>query len=147
MWLIRFFEAISLAAGATLVVVAVRNFLKGAASRQWPHTQGIVLRSFVLVSKDSDGEGYTPQVEYEYSVEGKKYRGMRLRYGQTGSWNRKQAERIIGPYVAGSSVPVAYAPSDPEQAVLVRGMSWGNLAILASGLVFLAGAYLLETRH
>jgi len=144
MWFIRFWEALFLAAGSLLVGLAARNLARGSASRRWPRTEGRILRSFVLVDQGTEGgEGFTPKVEYEYRVEGKAYRGMRLRYGQTGSWNRKQAERTIAPYGAGAAVPVCFNPRNPADAVLVTGVSWGNVAILLAGLVSLVVACLL----
>lgn len=133
--------------GAFLVALAIRNARRGSASRRWPQVQGRVLRSFVLVQTDSEGGRSTkPQVEYEYVVEGATYRGTRLRYGQTGSWSQKQAERVIAPFQAGASVPVFFDPLKPRDAVLIPGTSWGNAAIALSGIVFMAFAY-LSHRH
>lgn len=142
MWFLRFWEALFLAAGALLLGLAVRNLARGSASRHWPRADGRILRSFVLVDTGSgEGEGFTPQVQYEYVVEGNTYQGKRLRYGQTGSWNRKQAERTIAGYVAGAPAKVCFNPRNPKDAVLVSGTSWGNLVIALAGLVFLMVAY------
>ena len=138
MWVLRYFQVMSFVLGAFLVVLAVRNAKKGFASRHWPQAPGIIVHSSVLVHTDADGEGYTPRVEYEYSVDGTKYRGVRLRYGQTGSWNRGRAERVIAPYPPGSSVLVFFNLSQPADAVLVCGTSWGNIAIAFAGVLCLA---------
>ena len=145
MWFLRIWGAVFGVAGALLAGLAVRNFVRGSANKRWPQTQGHVLRSFVLVdSQPDEGEGYTPRVEYEYVVEGKTYRGTRLRYGQTGSWSRKHAERTIARFAAGAGTPVFFNPRNPADAVLICGTSWGNLAIALSGLVFLLSAYLMQ---
>jgi uncharacterized protein DUF3592 len=132
-------------AGAFLIGLAIRNARTGSASRRWPQVEGRVLRSFVLVQEDADGvRGSTPQVEYEYVVEGTTFRGMRLRYGQTGSWSRGQAERVIAPYPAGARVRVFFDPRKPGDAVLIRGVFWGNVAIALAGVSFVVAAYLIQ---
>src|SRR5438105_5034061 len=109
MWFLRIWASLSGATGVFLVGLAFRNVARGSASRGWPRTEGRVVRSFVLVdNSDEGGEGYTPQVEYEYSVDGVTYRAMRLQFGRTGSWSRERAERVIAPYTAGSGVPVFF---------------------------------------
>jgi hypothetical protein len=93
---------------------------------------------FLVVEDRPDlGESFAPHVEYECIVEGHKYCGARLRYGQTGNWSRKQAEQAIGTYFVGTFAPVSFNPRNPADAVLVCGTSWGNLAIVLSGLAFL----------
>jgi len=145
MWLMRCAEIMSFAAGTFLLALALRNTKRGAASRNWPLVPGTIVRSFVLVDEDSEGgKGYTPRVEYDYVVEGKKYRGTRLRYGQTGNSNRERAERVILSYPADSSVPVFFNPSRHDDAVLLRGLAWGNLFIVLAGLVFLGAGVLLS---
>ncbi len=144
MWFLRFWELFCGSAGAGLIALALRNLFKGWSSRGWSRTQGIVVRSFVLVDETDGRESYTPQVEYEYSVGGKKYLGRRLRYGQIGSSSRKRAERVIVPYTSGTSTQVWFNPRDPSDAVLVSGSSWGNAAIAIAGLIFLWLAYMLK---
>jgi hypothetical protein len=128
--------------------LAVRNAVRGFASRGWPQVQGRVLRSFVLVDRHFENEFFTPQVEYEYQVDGTTYRRMVLCYGRGGSGNRRQAERVIAPYPPGARVPVFFDPGKPADAVLQRGTHWNNLAIALSAIAFLwAGfAFLLQAK-
>jgi len=143
MWLIRSLQVLAFTVGAFLIGLALRNVVRGAASRRWPRVQGRVLRSFVLVDRnDEGGEGFTPQVEFEYVVEGKTLRGRRLQYGRIGSWNRRRAEQALAPYQAGQSVQVVFNPHKAADAVLVPGVAWGNAVIACAGLVFLSFAYL-----
>jgi hypothetical protein len=145
-WFSRLGETLLSIPGVLLLGHAVRNFLKGSASRNWPPSQGCILRSLVLVGTSDEGESFTPQVEYEYVVAGVNYRGTRLRYGQIGSWNRKQAERTIARYIAGAQQTVLYNPHNPSESVLISGTSLGNIVIVLSALVFLGFAYEME-RH
>lgn len=101
----------------------------------------------MLVNSDGDGNlSYTPQFEYEYTVEGTAYRGTLLQSGHIGSSNRARAEQLIAPYPADTAVPVFYDPRRPATAILVRGTSWGNWAIAVAGLIFLACALALTLR-
>lgn len=143
MWFIRYAEVVSFTVGAFLVFLAVRNARAGLASRGWLRVPGLVVRSFVLVQTYDEGTGYFPTVEYEYNVEGRNYSGSRLRFGQTGSSNRGQAERVIAPYQAGASVEVFVNPARLSEAVLVPGTSWGNTAIALAGLAFLFAGLML----
>jgi hypothetical protein len=145
MWWIRSLQILTSVVGAFLIGVAFRNILRGAASRRWPQAQGRILRSFVLVHKDDDGgEGFVPQVEFEYQVEGMTHRGMRLQYGRIGSGSRRRAERVLAPYPAGVSVRVFFDPRKPADAVLVPGAARGNAVIALAGAVFLACARLIQ---
>jgi hypothetical protein len=145
-WFSRLGETLLSIPGIFLLGLAVRNFVKGSASRNWLPAEGRILRSLVLAGTSDEGETLTPQVEYEYAVSGIKYRGTRLRYGQIGSWNRKQAERTIARYIAGAQQTVLYNPRKPSESVLISGTSLGNIVIVLSALVFLGFAYEME-RH
>jgi hypothetical protein len=143
-WFFGLFAAI---AGLFLLGLAARNLWKGRASRGWRRVPGRILRSFVFVDHGSKGgEGYTPKLEYEYTLDGHRYTSMRWRYGQTGAWSRKSADRSIAPFPAGTAVTVHVNPSDPTESVLISGTSPGNLAIAAAGLVFAGVAGVLIRR-
>ena len=143
MWFYRLMELAFLGCGGFLILVALRNFYSGSASKNWAQTYGRISRSFVLVHSD-DEQGYTPQLEYEYSYQGAAYRGKRIRFGQVGSWSRKQAEGILAPFPEGSTVPVFVDPRNSEEAVLIRGTSWGNLALVLAGAIFAWFGYMMH---
>ena len=123
MWFYRLMELACLGVGGFLLVASLRNFYRGSTSKNWPQTLGCIIRSHVLVDSSGDGEGYTPQLEYEYAYQGSSYRGKRIRFGQVGSWSRKQAEGILAPFPEGSAVSVFVDPANSKQAVLIRGTS------------------------
>jgi hypothetical protein len=144
-WLLKYAELSSLIAGAFFLGLAVRNLMKGIASRGWSQTTGTISRAFVLVETDPEGnKGFTPSIEFEYVVEGNRYKGSRLRYGQVGSSNRERAERTIAGYPVGTSVSVFFDPRNPKDSVLLCGTSWGNLFIAAAGIAFLGTGFVLH---
>src|SRR6266481_1968507 len=135
MSILGYFRMASSALGALLVLLALRNAWRGYGSRRWPQTPGRITRSFVLVGDDGGGsDTYTPQIEYEYTVEGTDYRGRLLQHGQIGSWNRERAEQVIARYPSGANAIVFFDPRRPTTAVLSQGLSRGNLAIALAGL-------------
>jgi hypothetical protein len=134
-------EAVFFIVGAALVILSIRNAVKGSATRNWQRTSGRMLRSFVLVANTDEGEAHTATVEYEYTVAGAVFKGTRLRFGQTGSWNRAHAEHLLAPYPAESSVDVFFDPRNPADAVLRRGVSWGNVLIFLAGMAFVGFAW------
>jgi hypothetical protein len=129
-----------------LLALAVRNWIRGAASRDWPQVEAEIVRAFVLVDTSTETDTYTPNVEYDYQVAGASHRGTRLRYGALGSSNRGPAERTIASYPVGSRHLVFVNPENPKDAVLQRGTSWTNLVIAIFGCVF-AGAGVLLYLH
>ncbi len=147
MWILRITQAALFGGGGVLLLLALRNVQRGFVCRWWPQTQGRIARAFVLVQTAADGgKTYGTQLEYEYTIEGTTYRGKRRRFGDAGSWSQAQAKRMLAPYSPGASVRVFFNPRKPEDAVLIPGASWGNLAIAFGGMGFIACGYLLH-RH
>jgi len=135
--------ALMMLVGLALIALAVRNWVRGAATREWRQAEAEIVRSFVLVDKGTESDTFTPTVEYAYQVAGVSYRGMRLRFGACGSSNRAHAERAAAAYPAGSRHPVFVNPRDPKDAVLHRGTARTNIAIAIFGCVFAAAAVFL----
>ena len=134
--------AVLLIGGAASIIIAIRNAIMGYATRNWQKASGCILRSFVLVYTGDDGKGCKATVEYEYTAaDGTAYKGTRLRFGHTGSWNRARAERVLAPFPPGATVDVFFDPGNPAEAVLVRGMSWGNDGIFLAGIAFISFAW------
>jgi hypothetical protein len=133
-----------LAAGALCIGLAIRNWVKGVATHGWKQTQCTITRSFLLLQVDDDNrKSITPTVEYEYQFEGNSYKGSRMRYGQTGARDRKSAEKSLGTYAVGTSMPVFVNPMKPRESVLLVGTPWANVLILAAGAVFTWSGYML----
>ncbi len=96
---------------------------KQIQSQAYNHVPGIVTKSEVRVSHDSeDGDSYHLDLEYTYEVDGVGYTCTRQQYGfALGS--RRHVQRLAKQYAVDSSVDVYYRPADPEDAVLVPGLS------------------------
>lgn len=118
--------------GPFLVVYGTVLGKKAEASLDWPHVMGKVTRA--LLERDSDGSDYSAVVEYDYSVNGVRYRGKRLRFG---GWYQKKALALaeLDAYPQGSEVPVFYNPNKPSDAVLLREAQGTRLWILLGILI------------
>lgn len=145
MWFFLLWALLMFGVGVTLIIAALRNLQRGHASRRWPQARGRIVRAIVLVhtAPEDHSESYSPQVEYEYTIDGTTYRSSRRRFGQIGSWGRAQAERTTASYPPGSTVPLSFNPQKPAESVLMVGTSWGNLAIAAAGIIFAGCGYAL----
>lgn len=102
----------------------------------WPTVPGVVTRSEIKITSDSDGDTYTPAVEYTYAVEGRKYCSNSLWAGPRISATRKFAETITARYPAGQAVTVTYNPTKPESAVLEPGRSKFAWIYVGGGALF-----------
>lgn len=113
----------------------------GGASMTWPTVEGRVISSTVQTKHGTGGDTtrYYPVVEYEYSVEGKSFRGNRITFG-TQTMDHTSAAGIAKRYSVGRSVEVFYAPEDAADCVLepgTSGVSWLGIGV---GIVFVAVA-------
>jgi hypothetical protein len=76
-------------------------------------------------------------VLYSYHINGQKFEGDRLRYGNKSykSWVSAKDEQLLFP--AGKEVQVYYDPKTPHQSVLIKGigLSWLALALGLMGFV------------
>lgn len=66
---------------------------------------------------------YNAEIEYEFSVEGKDFRGDRVAYGDYGSSSPSHAEDVAGRYPPGKEVTVYYLPENPAECLLEPGAS------------------------
>jgi hypothetical protein len=134
-----------LIAGAVLVI-AIRDFLRGRASENWPTVTGEVIESTVIIPTGSR-RTYAPMVSYRYQFNEVTLIGKRISFD---SISRRpflgMAERVVESYQVSQSVQVSVSPADPRQCVLEPGVKpstyllmFGSGGFLVIGLVKLAG--------
>lgn len=126
-------------AGSAVIVGALREVRKAAATRRWSSTDGTVIESTVEKEFD-DGTYYHLKLTYRYEVDGKSYVSSRLRAQPSSVWSWAwPARHTASRYKVGSSVRVYYSAAEPHESVLERGISWSRLATLASVTAILFG--------
>jgi hypothetical protein len=111
-------------------------------SRRWPTATGRITRSTVVPGRR--GAGYY-DVRYEYQVEGRTYRGDRVRFGGALNGNIRDAQDTRSTYPEGRVVEVRYHPRNPARSTLEARASgalwlWIGIGLLVS--VPIAGALL-----
>ena len=127
-----------------------RDAIRQIRASSYATTPGAIKHAVIKVDRDSDGSSYSPDVEYQYEVNGRPYLGKRVRYDSAGlgSWGEKHVQAIVNKYSAEKNVTVHYDAANPEEAVLELGLDPANLAVLlflvpfnAVGLGFVAGVF------
>jgi hypothetical protein len=93
------------------------------------------------------GVAYYPIWEYEYTVDGQRFKAIRVQEGEMTVYygSRERAERQLASRLPlGSPVTVFYDPANPSSAFLVRGVSrqvmWifvGGGSLIAVGLLII----------
>lgn len=137
---------VSGATGALIAFPGLRVILRERASRRWPKAPGVVLSSSYEAADGTsrDAHGYdvtsttfTPVVEYEYTVDGRTFRGRRIALRSLSTSSPDAVKRCIDRYRSGARVEVFYDPADPSSAFLETGASVGAVFLTAFGGLFL----------
>jgi len=89
----------------------------------WSTAGGVIVSSKVVVIKggEAGGRWYRVDVAYEYTVDGRPYRGTRIRFGYRGDAKLDAADGLAATYHVGRTVAVRHDPRGPEQALLRTG--------------------------
>ncbi len=136
-----------------IVVMVIVKVTEARSASHWPQTAAKVLKSGMEARHyQFSGEATTvtnvPSVEYEFTANGRTFRGNRISIGEdTGG---AHSEATLARFPVGVIVPVFYDPADPSHCVLIRdGMPKGAgkgyvialivLAAIGAGLYFFSG--------
>ena len=144
--------------GVSLLAMGILMSLFGvysvwyAHSAAWVETSGSVIGVRVRVSVHSAGDTlrrdntYYPEIEYQYSVDGRSYKSDRYQLRSPHPWyvEREQALRAAVKYRAGQAIAVFYNAKQPSVSVLKPSVQWADYAALLVGLTFLLTGWLLR---
>jgi len=111
-----------------VVIAGIALALKARALRQraWRKVPGVVVSTDVKLVR----ENYAPAVEYTYKVNGKMFRGTRIRSLLVTSNLRTFAQRVTSEYESGAALEVYVDPDCPAEAVLEPGGDPGFLLFM-----------------
>lgn len=129
--------------GGWCLVSGLRAVMLGFLSRRWPEADGVIRKAKVVRSRNSEGDEMARQeLEYTYSVGGRRYRGTRVRFGLP---RRLSSTNQPSPlFRRGERVAVFHSSSRPAVSVLTRGVSpFVLIPLISGGAVVLAGIRLL----
>jgi hypothetical protein len=139
------FAGIFAAIGASLLAAGLVNLWRAQASLHWPQAPGLITYGKIDTSRTvvetNDGRTMSASVSgarliYQYEVHGKRhYNNIRL-FGQTAGGGRAPEEEIAARYPLGKSVPVFYAPYNPDIAALEPGIQGEAFWLPGAGAAF-----------
>jgi len=130
-------------AGAILLGFGLLGVIRARASTEWPTARGeIVSASVERHQRSGTGAGrsggttYHAEVLYDFSIEGTKYSGTRVAFGDYGASDAAHARNIVNRYPKGERVSVHYMPDNPEVCVLEPGTKVQTWLLAGIGLIF-----------
>jgi hypothetical protein len=107
---------------------------RGSRTNRWPHVDGRITESnaqeYVVGVTHERAHYWSPNVCYEYTVNGQLFTGTTIAYGR--SYSRQRAIELTGRLHPGTKVTVYYDPNAPSRAVLERGAN--DVQILYAGI-------------
>jgi len=121
---------------------------KADAIEKWPSVIGKVTSTKVVQStsrqslrrNDESSQAkltYCPVIEYEYTVNGKKYSSDRLSLSVDQKSRPEYLEPVLKKYSPGTAVNVFYNPDDPADAVLEKA-NWLHWIFYVFGAIWLS---------
>jgi hypothetical protein len=122
---------------------ALSAYGTGDAAKEWPTVQGNVIQSKVVSSTDYEGTTYSPQVRYNYTVNGVGYSSTRISPFSGGSSDPNYAIGMVAKYHIGQTVVVTYDPSHPEYSLLETDPGTDSPIFLMAGLLFIVFGVLI----
>lgn len=143
------FILVGLATGAFFCL----RILQAAASKRWPSVFGELesadLRDVVYRGRDSDGtvdsaSARIVNFRYQYRVNNKNYVGHRVTFSDAVNKTAGALQKLQDRYQGKRLIEVFYNPRDPEQSVLVPGLSVFNFTpLITSALFIIAGVFIM----
>lgn len=111
---------------AMFVFLCVPQMLKAIESSSWPRVPCTIVSSRV-VPTGRRGSMFQTNILYTYTYNGQPYQGHRYAIIEVSSSSRTAKDQIVQHLPPGTSTDCFVNPSDPTQAVLVRGFGWSIL--------------------
>jgi hypothetical protein len=132
----------AVAVGTYFTSSFTRDLYLALQSKQWPRTRGRVLVTDIDVGVSTRYQDNSALVAYEYEVHGVKYRSKRIDYAGRGAG--RSALKFFRQYSEGQVVDVLYDPAEPSRAILLPGITSGNIfRLLCALLITVFGVALL----
>lgn len=135
-------------------IVAVRN-KDDVIRRKWKPVQMKILSSTIAEAEGEDGPLYSPEIRYEYTVDGTRRECDRISlFPKWSSSVRERSQKVIADFPAGRECSGWANPSNPAEAVLnpealpAPAILLGFIILVGSGvLMIVGGAVVLALRY
>jgi hypothetical protein len=117
--------------------------------RNWISTEGKIISSSIETTHFSRGGGYDylGKVQYEFTVDGKIYKGDTLSLPNYRESREEIVIQKLAPYPAGAKTVVYYDPTAPDHSALIQPvLNWIYLIIFIpiSLLIMLVSLFMLK---
>jgi hypothetical protein len=112
-----------------------------------------VLRKNIAEKEGENGTTYLAEIEVEYHVGGNAYRHWTYSIDNLSdvySSGKDDKQAILDRFAIGAEVPCWYDPANPDQVVLVRGLSWWIYLMATVPIIFIfvgAGGIIYTILH
>ncbi len=122
--------------GCTLYFVQMicTGLLDGLQTYAYSETPGIVSSSAL----EAHGDTHSAEVKYEYTVQGRRFTGTRIRYGTMAVHDRAFMQGLSDRFKKNAPISVYYARSNPAEAVLEKGVEGSALFLPIIATPFVA---------
>jgi hypothetical protein len=132
--------------GIYLLSLGFQDYKEGIASANWPKVEGVITYS---AAEDSHDSTSFARIKYSYKVNEMIYKSDRV-YAESleTGMSRKNAEEIAMKFPVGRRGPVSYDPTNPQNSVLMPGVSvniwlpfYGGIVFVIFGFIHFLGIY------
>lgn len=119
----RFLGLMGLGSIAVWLTLSIGNaFYLSLVSLHWPKVSARVIASGLDTGRSTIGAWWSPDVVYEYGLDGHEYRSSTIRYVMPPSYEENEAQAILATYPVDAQISVAYDPRNPARSVLEPGI-------------------------
>lgn len=128
------------------------RIFQGTTSTRWPFVIGELestdLKEVIYKGRDARGgpdeaSAWVVNFKYRYTVADRKYNGTRVTYSDGINKTMRALRKLQDKYQGKSQMQVYYNPKNPNQSVLVPGLSIFNFTpLITSALFILAGVFI-----
>jgi hypothetical protein len=102
----------------------LREVVWAWSSRHWPSGEALVMSAAVHERRGSRGRTlFEPTIEYRYTFRGVEHVGHRIRFGDVGTRDRSEADRLAERFAAETAWRVGICERCPDMSVLHPGVS------------------------
>lgn len=139
------FPILFLFAGSIILIIGSSKLWDAHKSSTWESTPGIITSSKIEDELTSDSTVvFHARINYAYEVNGKKYDGTRISFGDFSSSSSERPFEITQRYSLGKKVDVYFNPENPKDSLLLPGIQPQTYFTTYFALVFLLfGALIL----
>lgn len=117
------FPVVFLTITLAIAAFATHGFSLALASRRWPRTTGVIVRSCVVEDRGGDTVTLVAEIHFSFEVDGQSYAGDTWTFNRTGDETRRFAERAVQRYPVGRQVTVYYDAANPGRNCLEPGVT------------------------